>query len=76
MLQMIIKIDIICYLTHSSVAVTALLAVLMDGFNNTARGRYYSAREAVSKSIEDHIDMVSCVLKCQTRAVTCIGAHC
>ena len=37
--------------------------------NNTVGGSYYSAHQVVSKFVEHHIDMVSCVHhKCQTRA--------
>ena len=37
--------------------------------NNTIGGSYYSARQAVGKFTEHHIDIASCVhRKCQNRA--------
>ena len=37
--------------------------------DNTVRGSYYSAHQAIGKFAKHHIDMVSCVhRKCQTQA--------
>ena len=47
-----------------------MICIAIDnGSDNTVRGSYYSAHQAVGKFAECHLDMVSCIhRKCQTRA--------